>query len=133
MRRFTVGFIGLSLFLICSFGLADEKKYYVIPVEKVSKEQKYSQKDLQVLFENFVKSYDGKAFWGLTNKKMGATEYLAGVALPVKVTDTAENDLAAACYRCGLARADLVKKEDCQSYNYPWGVSSLDALKKACN
>lgn len=123
----------MLLTIVISVGVhAEEQKVYVIPAEKITKDQKYTAKDLQSIFNGYIRSYGGKALWGTFETPTDINMAVSGLAYKQGPIGSSSGVLAASCYRCGMGREDLVRKQDCEQMNYKWKVSSLNELK-LCN
>lgn len=128
MRRFIIQFI---IIIFCSSSFADEKKkVMVIPVDKISDSKKYSSKELQTIFNNYLESFDGKSVWPYSATKAGS---LTGVALPASFENSSSSSLDLNCYRCGLGKSELVNQSDCEKLGLKWNIQNMTELKKSCN
>lgn len=148
MRRFII-----QLIIVFSYSTVfadEEKKVIIIPVDKISDQKNYSSKDLQTIFNNYLKSYDGKLFWQTSAKKTEAEYHapaksremsasptaLTGIYLPASMggfENSSSSSLDLICYRCGLGKSDLVEQADCEKYKFKWNIQNMAELKKSCN
>lgn len=46
---------------------------------------------------------------------------------------SASHNMAASCYRCGLARTDIISEDECVFLGYKWDLKTIKELRRSCD